>query len=365
MHKIDAVSSLQIKYCRLLCIFFMIMVHLPPGLDNLQSFPIPLEISKTITNDILGRASVSALSFISGFLIFHSLQRKSFRSLITNRFKTLVLPMVTWNLIIIAFGLLLFKLLGQKIYVIRELEGLPIRAVIIDRLFGVHYGSANDSLNFLRDMFVCSLLAFPLAKIAKRLSWLLIIILLAIDYYFTFQPIIMRGMILIFFAAGIVFAAHYSSLANLAKLRIPAFIGFCIVVSVEFSTMFEGFSIEPLTGYELLKRTSISILAVDLALILAKCIKSNWIDRFDRVIFFVFLSHNVAFILFWGIWQMFFGKSIEGYYLIFFLGAPIAWVSIVLTIYPILEMLPNTLQRLLMGKVTRPSKQYTPTTQVG
>src|SRR5262245_14565639 len=92
--------SPSIRICRVLCIFFMCYVHVNPGLD---AFDVSgaLAQMKFVLGDVLGRASVPALSFIAGYLGVAALARRGIcTSYIRERWRRLMIPMICWNGII-------------------------------------------------------------------------------------------------------------------------------------------------------------------------------------------------------------------------------------------------------------------------
>lgn len=357
---VDPASSLQIKYCRILCIYFMTMVHMPPGLDAFSAFPFPLFVSKLVTSDILGRASVTALSFISGYLIYHSLQESSWAMLARRRFVNLVMPMAVWNTVLIALGLLFLLVLGMEMQVVRGLRDLPLARILTDRILALNNRGATTSLNFLRDTFACVLLAWPLAWAIRRFSWMVVLALIAIDLTFGFQPIVYRGIILIAFATGIAYAQSLGSLAHISRLRYPALAALLAVAAIE-TTSHLGYGVDyTFPGYEFLKRLVVSVVMIDVAQLLANSsLPRALIDRIDRSTYFIFLAHNVAFLLFWGAWQLVFGRSLEGPYLVFYLGAPLLWVALAVASAPGIARLPASLQILIQGKAGQSARRAT------
>ncbi len=343
-------TSDQIKYCRILCVLFMTIVHIPPGFSGGSVVPGYVMILHTLTADILGRASVSALSFISGYLFFCSSVNKNRMELIISRFKNLILPMIFWNLAIIATGLLLLTVTGEKIYVLRGLENLSLSNIIIDRILALNYGAASDSLNFLRDLFVATLLALLLAPLIKKHPWPLVAALFFIDQTVTFQPLVMRGMILVFFAVGAAFAVTNKQFSILTHWRLPALGFLLIVVSVELTLTESLGTFRDLNIYQWLKRVSVSVLFIDLALHLSRQIKNRFIDRIDQVTYLVFLSHNLVYLLLWGGWQLVFGPPLTPYYLVYYFGAPLLLIFLTTLFAKVLSRLPAPLQLVAFGR---------------
>ena len=71
-------DSLAIKICRVLCIFFTTYVHINPGKDNWTGeIPDYLANIGYLLSDLLGRASVPALSVLGGYLAVSAYQRRA------------------------------------------------------------------------------------------------------------------------------------------------------------------------------------------------------------------------------------------------------------------------------------------------
>lgn len=336
------------------------MVHVPPGLDLFEDIPFYLNTIETVIGDVFGRASVAALSFISGFLIVSNFQSNSWVTTIRKRSVALIVPMAFWNLTIIVLGLLIFKATGVSTSVVENLEGLAFYEVIYSRILTVDYGGATESLNFLRDIFMCIVISPVIIWLARRLSWFLIPLLLIIDSIISFQPIVMRGMILVFFSFGIVYSLRFNSLAAINALRIPIIIASLIAVVLEFSLTQSNLSALQLQAYEIFKRLSIGSLAILCAYFLATRIQSGFIHTVDRSTYFLFLAHNVFFLLCWGVWQLVFSKSIEFPYVFFYLFLTAIWFAIGLGLRSILNYFPAPLQQLITGKAHRKRAQQSP-----
>ena len=98
--RVSGSESAQIGICRVLCIFFMMSVHVSPGLGQASLVSTgSLAWLGTLWGDFLGRASVAALSFISGYLLIRTAAEAPLASVARRRFRTLVVPMLSWTLI--------------------------------------------------------------------------------------------------------------------------------------------------------------------------------------------------------------------------------------------------------------------------
>ncbi len=69
---LDADISRRIRTCRVLGIFFVIVVHLQPAGEAIPRSPQLVEIIRYFLINVLGHASVPLLSIISGYLLLGS-----------------------------------------------------------------------------------------------------------------------------------------------------------------------------------------------------------------------------------------------------------------------------------------------------
>ncbi|MDO8904297.1 hypothetical protein [Hydrogenophaga sp.] len=81
----------------------MSYVHVNPGLnDHVGELPPNLSYLENLLSEILGRASVPALSVLGGYLAVMAYgQRRSWAIYVGERWQTLVVPLIGWNAIII------------------------------------------------------------------------------------------------------------------------------------------------------------------------------------------------------------------------------------------------------------------------
>ena len=202
MTPIDSELSLRIRIIRVVCIFFMMYVHVNPGLSGEALGPF-LAIGDNVIVDFLGRASVPALSLISGFLMVHELQRRHFLRALRNRLRTLLMPMVVWNCIIILFSAVIFLLLQEKTTVYRELESVDAQKMVVGKLMALRSDGATTALNFLRDLFVCAALSPVLIYLVRRVGFVAVLAGWTVGLGFGYEPLVYRPAILMFYLFGV------------------------------------------------------------------------------------------------------------------------------------------------------------------
>ena len=346
-------DSLAIKICRVLCIFFMTYVHVNPGKDSWTG-EIPEYLAQLgyILSDVLGRASVPALSVLGGYLAVSAYSRRlNWWMYAKERWQTLITPLITWNVVIIVLSLIILWLTGAQTSIIRDL--LPFNQLtpllFADRLTGYNYGSATTALNFLRDIFICSLLLPLVLQLIKRLGFAGLGIIWLAGLTIGFSPIILRPNILMFFTVGIYMALQSNQLIptlnTTFKLLTTLLIALALVYFVPALETNYGKNL-PNTALRLAVASCFLITAIALSRIKI----GKLIARLEPLAYLMFLSHATIMLIFWGAWQKFFGIDLAWPYAVFFVAAPFATLIALLGVHKVLTLMPATVQKILSGK---------------
>ena len=82
-------------------------------------------------------------------------------TLVSSRFKNLIVPMAVWNSIAILIGVVAFVALGLRSFPYEAIQGTSGYEVFAGRILSIDYTSATPALNFLRDVFVCGRRCLP------------------------------------------------------------------------------------------------------------------------------------------------------------------------------------------------------------
>ncbi|AGP77742.1 hypothetical protein I633_08400 [Alteromonas mediterranea 615] len=341
-------TSLQIKYIRILCIYFMIIVQIPPWMKEayIRDFFEPIKI---LFYDIFVRSSVTALSYVSSFLIYFGLINKSRRTISFTRFKSIVLPLVFWNLLMIIFSAGMFYIKGSSYPGMESIAAFDLLDFFFNGLLALNSKPATGSLAFLRDFFVCSLLSSCLVFAIRKIGFYAILIVLAIHTFYSFEPIVMRSTILVAFTIGIYVAHKVGELKISSYFREIYILAPSVVLSVEFSILSEKFFL-----YDTFKRAGLSLLFINISYVLALKTKSFiWRERITNIAnitSLIYLSHSLAFLFFWGVWNILIADKITPEYLVFFLLLPPFCFYFIYRLAPFSSYLSFPLQFLITGK---------------
>jgi succinoglycan biosynthesis protein ExoH len=349
-------DSLAIKISRVICIFFVSYVHVNPSMDKwVDEVPAQLSIFGTIGTillDVLGRASVPALSVLGGYLAVSAYSRRSnWWVYAKERWQTLIVPMITWNLVIIALSSIILAVTGVQTKVIQDIQPFEqlTPLLILDRLTGYNYGSAAVALDFLRDIFVCSLLLPLMFQLNKRLGAVGVGIIWLTGLTVSFAPIVMKPSIMMFFTIGVYLALQSDQLIPSRETVIKLItVLFLALVLVYFTPVLSANYAKnvPNIVFRLVITSCLLITAIALSRINA----GRLIARLEPVAYLMFLSHTTIMLILWGIWQKPFGNGLAWPYPIFFIAAPFITMIAVLGLHKVLKRMPAIVQKIVIGK---------------
>jgi len=189
----------RIRIARGLCIVFMTFVHVPPGIGgNIYARDAGVfDLVYFALSRMVGLSSVSLLSVVSGYFIVSSLAKAGTHRLFVSKVKTLVVPLVAWNLLMLAL-LMLYGLMRGKWQDMPDFTALGMA----DALFALTGWPLDVPLWFLRDLFVCCLFS-PLLYVAlKHVPVVTILLLIAYTLFGEDLYLLQRPQLMLFFALG-------------------------------------------------------------------------------------------------------------------------------------------------------------------
>jgi len=291
--------SQAIGIARLVCILGVVYVHAWTGLggDGLAAQAGSVQdVMRWTVVELFGRSAVPLLSIVSGWLVARSLAHREAGSFIEGKARTILLPMVLWNLLAMAL-VLAAGWLGLALAPLPE-GGLWA----VDNLLNLsRAGDVNVQTAFLRDLFLCMLAAPLLVRLRTR--WLLLLIaggaLWAIGGWQLY--LLLRPSILIFFAAGILARRH--GLAERLGLLTPwiAALPFATIVPLKIWLSIQAEAaagsaahhVELVNAVDLLLRAAAGLLVWRAAVALARGPLCPRLLGFERYAFFLFCSHLI------------------------------------------------------------------------
>lgn len=191
--------SERVRVARFLCIFFMMFVHVQPGIaENVYDRDAGLfDVVYFVFTRLLGLSSVSLLSVVSGYFIVASLMKSGVARLILSKLRTLMVPLIAWNVLMLAL-LAIYGLLSGKWQDMPELSVMGVA----NALLALTQWPLDVPLWFLRDLFVCCVLSPLLYVGLKRLPIVTILLLVVYTVFGEDLLILQRPQLLLFFGLG-------------------------------------------------------------------------------------------------------------------------------------------------------------------
>ena len=338
----------QIRICRVLCIFFMMSVHVNPGLGNASFVSFgQFHWIGSLWGEFLGRTSVAALSFVSGYLLVRTSATRPLGALARRRVQSVLVPMLTWNLIFLLLQVAKVAVLGHP----EESALLRPDTDLLATLTGLTGPTANLSLFFLRDLFVSALIVHLLAPVLAERPVPMLCLIAAIAVFDLAEPVIFRPSILFFVAAGAAYAKRANSLAAMLGIRVAAPAAALIVGGLVLVNVLPWERTGPVAELEdLLRRSLLVIGMLRLSALLTGTRAGNWLLPLERRIFETYLLHVPLFGVLWVVWTSFIGGQLEASYVLFFLFAPALAIAAGTAFGTLCDRAPAPLQKLLRGK---------------
>ncbi len=197
----DSRLSTAIAIARLIGIMGIVYVHAWTGrtAEELAAVAFSWQaVLRTVLGEVFGRSAVPLLGMISGWLVVSTATRQGYAAFVLGKARTILLPMVLWNAIAIVlvgaaatFGDLKAPTPTSIGWTLNELVPL------------VQANDVNVQMPFLRDLFVCMMIA-PLLVRASSI-WLALVALVVVVWSLSsvHVPLLLRPQILLFFTAGI------------------------------------------------------------------------------------------------------------------------------------------------------------------
>ncbi|WP_159981968.1 MULTISPECIES: acyltransferase [unclassified Novosphingobium] len=349
-----------IRVARVICITGVVYVHAWTGLDGYSlelARGTPQEILRWVLMEVFGRSAVPLLGLISGWLVAGSSRTQDWRSHIPRKARTILLPMALWNVLAIILVSGAAWLLGLAAPVPQSLRWVVEETLILTRPPDI-----DVQMPFLRDLFVCMVLAPLLIRLP---TWALALLALAAGACHIAgigPPVMLRPSILMFFTIGVI--ARRNGLAEriafaplvLAALPFAVLMPLHLYVSLGDARPFDDGSTAAL---DLATRVAASIAVWRLAWELAASRAAPVLQRIEPYMFFYFCAHLILLWLFGPLVGKLTGKLGSPLYPVYLLAQPFLILAAVIAIAQgLIRVAPGATKVLSGGRLTR----ITPTT---
>lgn len=285
-----------IAISRVICILGVVYVHAWTGLDGTQlalADGSGQGIMRWVLMEFLGRSAVPLLGMISGWLVAGSAWSRSFGSFLEGKARTILLPMLLWNIlamVIVSGG-------GWLGWLQTPVPG-SIGAALDQLLCLTSPNETNVQMAFLRDLFVCMALAPLLVRMPGK--WLVLIGAAAVGWAVSgiMFPLLLRPTILLFFILGILVRRGRLELrAAGAPLGLAAFVfGLCALIKAGLSAWAAPVGVahpQMMAAFDIVLRISAALFFWRLAWHLAGRDSAAILLRVEPYAFLIFSAHLI------------------------------------------------------------------------
>jgi len=234
----DSVSQ-RISILRFILIIGILVAHIPPLIDvPIINAPIDESASlfqavKVFLSRVVFICAVPTLSVISGYLLFLQIERLSYLELVKKKIRTLLIPLILWNLAVLFF-LYLAQSYWPNAYGFRlDFNNLDVSGFL--RAVTAWNGlPVNPPTYFLRDLFLCCLAAPIIVRLNKISVWLSLLIVFLFYASGYLKMVMLRPDILLMFVVGSILAVRQSDLTRLdtgAFSALMTYLLLCVMVT--------------------------------------------------------------------------------------------------------------------------------------
>ncbi|USI73395.1 acyltransferase family protein [Sphingomonas morindae] len=290
-----------IGIARVLCILGIVYVHAWTGRTGEVLAQLDTSgqgMMRWVLIELVGRCAVPLLGAISGWLAAPSAARRGYAGFVRVKARTILAPMLAWNVI----GLVLvsgFATWGRL--------KAPVPASLAEALdwIGCVTGPnpINVQISFLRDLFLCMLVAPLLARCPDRVLGAVLALAIAWTVSGADLVLLLRPQILVFFLIGLLARRH--GLADrlggwpLAAALAPylLLIGPRIAIAI-FGDAWLKTHIVAANAIDLPLRAAAALATWRLAVAAARRPLGAWLLRGERYAFLLFASHLILLWLF-------------------------------------------------------------------
>ena len=349
-------ESTQIDLCRIIGIFFMIGVHVPPGTREINYlYGGPLDWFWFVYVDTFGRASVAVLSFFGGYLLFLASERKSVAQIARDRAVTIYLPMLTWNFIgvalmiaggVLALGMPLTDTLAQL--ELDTIEGA------LNKMLGLADKPALVPYTFLRDFFVSAVLARLALPLFRKAPLPVLAAVMLVAVFRAGDPVLLRPSILLFLLLGMYAAMSGWRIREMSRASISLPIALGLAVAWTLAELFlpDGASWQAEIP-NLLRRAMLVAFLLWASDRLMALFQFENVGRWRKLVFDVYLTHAVTSLVMDILWKASGISYMSPLYVLFYAGCILTFIAVGCLTHVMLNHAPRPLQIIVRGSAPR------------
>lgn len=285
-----------IGIARVLCILGIVYVHAWTGRDGdtlIRMAHTGQGVLRWVLIELVGRSAVPLLGAISGWLVAASAARRGYAGFARVKARTIFLPMLLWNVVVMAL-VSSFAKWGHL--------AAPVPSSLreaLDWLFcATQANPINVQISFLRDLFLCMLAAPLLARLPTRALFAVGVAAMLWDVSGANLMVLLRPQILVFFIGGML--AKRTGMAErigswpLAWTVLPYLV--LVVPKILISVRYEMWLLDHVAvadAIDLPLRFAAAIAVWRIALALAERPAGKIVLRGERYAFLLFCAHLV------------------------------------------------------------------------
>ncbi|QCB41202.1 acyltransferase [Sphingomonas sp. PAMC26645] len=348
----DSRLSTAIAIARLIGIMGIVYVHAWTGrtAEELAAVAFSWQaVLRTVLGEVFGRSAVPLLGMISGWLVVSTATSQGYAAFVLGKARTILLPMVLWNAIAIVlvgaaatFGDLKAPTPTSIGWTLNELVPL------------VQANDVNVQMPFLRDLFVCMVIAPGLVRASN--AWLALVASIVVVWSVSgvHVPPLLRPQILLFFTAGV--AVRRFGLVERAAGWPIALCGlpFVVLIAPRLWTALLGnafFDAYPhlMAAFDIVFRLASAVLFWRLAWGLAGSNVADRLRGIERYGFLAFCDHLVLLWLFGPVIGLATGALGAGLYPVYLLVQPPLVLGVTVVLGRVLMALSPSIARVLSG----------------
>lgn len=232
MNTIEKDISQRIAMLRFLMIFGIVILHTPLYIPLAETGGSLFDFIKAFFQHAVFRTSVPVLTCISGYLLFKGPLPNQFLQLFRKKTKTIFIPLFIFNfpIVLIVYSIQYTQAIDYQFSV----QLTPLNPMLwMNAIFGLTTSPINYPLNFLRDLYVVSLLS-PLFLLLLKTIPKTGLVIVSLFFLFNYDGFfIIRNLMPIMFYFGAYLALYDIDMRQLDKYAIHLlllFIVLCIAI---------------------------------------------------------------------------------------------------------------------------------------
>ncbi len=348
----DGRISTAIAIARLIGIMGIVYVHAWTGRTAEELAAVAFSgqaVFRIMLGEIFGRSAVPLLGMISGWLVVSTATRQGYGAFLLGKARAILLPMVLWNAIAIllvgaaaTFGTLKAPTPTSLGWTLNELVPL------------VHANDINVQMPFLRDLFVCMMIAPVLVRASSAGLAAVALVVVVWSVSGVHLPVLLRPQILVFFTAGIA-ARRFGVAERVAGWPVPlCALPFVVLIAPRLWTALLGnafFDAHPhgMAAFDIVFRLASAVLFWRLAWALAGSRVADRLRGIERYGFLAFCDHLVLLWLFGPVIGLATGALGAGLYPAYLLVQPLLVLEVTIVLGRGLMAVSPAVARVLSG----------------